>query len=277
MRRTGVILVVAAVICVGSALAGIWATREFAQAREDKTGQKPVPSQGIKFQTNERIKQLQAEYDRAVQEEMKSGTKEYNERLKTYFLTGKSKERIDSIAEELHEEIVKLQQRPPEQMAEVIKNIRALAENPNLEVKFNGAGGNPYTSTYRQWEEWRASNGFIYFVDPKTNRVCQVQQNPRPASLDELPKVSDKKLSEAEIRRIGFRWLEQHVPNFEWVKANYQFTSMSCEGFYKVYEYRWEAPQKPEGEEMKPFVQVSFAQDGTFLGFIDTRPLYGIE
>jgi len=52
---------------------------------------------------------------------------------------------------------------------------------------------------------------------------------------------------------------------------------MFCEGLYSVYEYRWEAPQNPEGEQMKPFVQVSFAQDGTFVGFNDTRPLYGIK
>ena len=277
MRRTGFILVVAAVICVGAALAGIWATREFAQAREHKMQQEPVPSQGIQFQTNERIKQLQAEFERAVREEMKSGTKEYNEKLKQYFLVGKSKKRVDAISEKLHEEIVKAQARPPEQMALAVKNIRAIAGDPNLEVKFEGAGGNPYTTKYRQWEEWRGNNEMIYFVDPKTNRVCQVQQNPQPVDLSKLPKVSDKKLGEKEISRIANQWLLQHVPNFELVKANYRFTLTPPPEGCNSYLFRWEAPQKPEGEEMKPFVQVEVGQDGRIVSFNDTRPLYGIE
>lgn len=218
--------------------------------------------------TNERIEALRAELDSVAQYESAYGCMTFGKNKQPEFC-GESKARVDALHDQLVAELHKLEQRSPEAVAEVTAKIRELAGKPSLNVTFEGTSANPYTNAVKRIEQYRDEQGFEYWVNPTNNAVVQFG----PGSDKPIRFAEKGDLSVAELQQKAEAYLAQHVADFGKVKADYDFRQMSKPGNVS-YAFRWEAKSKPEGEDMKPFVQVVLSPIGEVMSFNDVRSLY---
>lgn len=256
----------------GCFFVGFAAVGGFAAA-EDRPALPPVETDlPDHLPRSERLDALIAKLERAQQEELRNGCVRNNGPGGRPVFCGASRDRLDTIHREISEEIDRLQRPDDAAYQEAIRNIRIAVGDPQAEVTFEGSGGNPYTATRRLWEEYRVPEAnMIFFVDAPTRLIAHMQP-----ILDSKVAVTDQQLSETELQAIAEAFLARVVPNFERVREEYDFRVKSKKGRHKNYFLRWERHEALEGEPVKPFVQVTVAQDGTIPTFTNTLPLYGI-
>lgn len=268
MAKTSSLLkVIVVVVGLGlGILGGIWLVQRSPGPIQAGVNDQPTP-EGDR-PTNPTVEALKAELERVTQEELTTGCVEWDPRLEQRILCGESQARVDAVHQRLIEEIRKLEQREPEAMAAAIANIRALAEDSSLEVTFNGTSVNPYTTAHRRMEDYRDSRGMEYFVDPTTNAVFQFGPGPN----SQVPYHASPRLSLDELGQKAEAFLTEHVPNFAQIKETFVYQEHSKGG--RAFVFRWEAPTKPAGEEMVPFVQVVLSPRGEVMSFNNTPILY---
>lgn len=217
--------------------------------------------------TNPTIEALKAELERATQEELTKGCVERDSRTGQPVLCGSSKERVEAIHARLVEETLKAEQREPEAVARVIARIRAMREDPSLEVSFQGTSGNPYLATSRRMEIYQDSRGMMYFVDPATDEVFQF--GPGPNSKVEF--CLSPKLGVDELRQRAESFLGKNIPDFQQIQKDWVYSESAKGG--TSYLFRWEAPAASAGEEVQPFVQVVLSPCGEIMSFNSTHNL----
>lgn len=219
--------------------------------------------------TNEKIESLKADLDKVAQYEMEYGCTTTDKFGRKEFC-GESKQKVDALHDQLATEVRKLQERDPAAVAAVVSNIRQLTGDSNLAVEFNSSAANPYTvDSQVRIEQYRDSKGFVYLVNPATNKV--VQMGPGPDSKIQF--AAAPRLSTDELRNKAEAFLEQKVEDFDQIKISYSSKEMSKPGNMS-YAFRWEAKSVPQGEELAPFVQVVLSPAGDVMSFNDTRSLY---
>ena len=219
--------------------------------------------------TNEKIETLKADLDKVAQYELAYGCTKTDEFGRKEFC-GESKQKVDALHDQLAAEVRELQERDPASVSAVVSNIWELAGDSNLAVEFNSSAANPYTVDNQvRIEQYRDSKGFVYLVNPTTNKV--VQMGPGPDSKIQF--AVTPRLSTDDLRSKAEAFLEEKVEGFDQLKAIYSSREMSKPGNVS-YAFRWEAKSVPKGEEMAPFVQVVLSPAGDVMSFNDTRSLY---
>jgi len=223
--------------------------------------------------TNPTIEALKAELERVTQEELTTGCVEWDPRLEQRILCGESQVRVDAVHERLVEEIRKLEQREPEAMAAAIANIRTLAEDASLEVRFEGSSANPYNNRKRI-EFYVDEKGVAYWINLENNEIVNVD-----FSGSRVPIRVTPRLGQEELRAIAEGFLAEHVSNFEQFKAEYQHRILDCREGEDFCTFRWEKDKAAYTvkNEMPPFVQVIVSVAGEIAGFTNTQSLYEEE
>ena len=121
------------------------------------------PESVVGYSANPTLEALKAELERVTQEELAKGCVRWDSTTNQQVPCGSSKERVEAIHARLVEETLKAEQREPEAVARVSARIRALREDPSLEVFFQGTSANPYLATSRRMEiyqdDWRQPGG----------------------------------------------------------------------------------------------------------------------
>ena len=221
--------------------------------------------------TNAAIESIRAELDSVTQYESAYGCLTFGRGGQSEFC-GASKERVGTLENKLTEEVHKLELsgRSSEALAQVKSNIESLAER-KANVTFEGTSANPYTNAVKRIEQWQDDKGFLYIVDPVNNNV--VQFGPGPGSKIPFERDGSKSLPKAELQAKAEEYLAKHVADFDSVKANFSFRTMSKPGSVS-YAFRWEAKSKPQGEDVTPFVQIVLSPAGEVMSFNDVRSLY---
>lgn len=221
--------------------------------------------------TNEEIERLKKELDETANYEASYGCMTFGVFGDPEFC-GESKEKIDALHSELVDAVreLELSKRSDQDIASV-KIAITQATGAAGELVFEGTSANPYTNTVKRIEQWSDARGFFYIVDPSTNGI--VQFGPGPNSTMVFERDGGKSLSEDALQKTADDFLASQVKDFETVKAEYQFTSMSKPG-NATHAFRWESKSVPEGEAMAPFVQVVLSPIGEIMSFADTRSLY---
>ena len=180
-------------------------------------------------------------------------------------LCGDSRKRLDSLLAEYETARSREEARSPEVMKAVTANIRTMSENPLTELVFQGTFDNPYTEVIpKQVEYYKDNRGIIYLVDPATHAIVQF--------TDESVNDSSNPLSEDQLRARTETYLSKYVTDFTEMKKTYNYVEASRSATVVV--FRWNAPERVNGEQRLPFVQVKLAPSGKLIGFNDTRILY---
>lgn len=221
--------------------------------------------------TNAAIESIKAELNSITQYETAYGCLTFGRFGQSEFC-GVSKERVEALENKLTEEVhaLELSHRSSEALARVRDNIEALSER-KVEITFEGTSVNPYTNTVKRIEHWRDDKGFLYLVDPANNGV--VQFGPAPGSKIPFERDGSKSISEVELHAKAEAYLSKHVADFDSVKANFSFRTMSKPGGVS-HAFRWEAESTPIGEDVAPFVQIVLSPVGEVMSFNDVRSLY---
>lgn len=219
--------------------------------------------------TNEKIESLKTDLDKVAQYELAYGCTTTNQFGRKEFC-GESKQKVNALHDQLAAEVRKLQERDSASVAAVVSNIRILTGDSNLSVTFDSSAANPYTvGSSQRIEQYRDSKGFVYLVNPATNKV--IQMGPGPDSKIQF--AAEPRLSLDQLRSKAAAFLKEKAEGFDQVKASYSRREMSKPG-NASYAFRWEAKSIPAGEEMAPFVQVVLSPSGEVMSFNDTRSLY---
>lgn len=219
--------------------------------------------------TNEKVEALKADLDKIAQYELAYGCTTTDKFGRKEFC-GESKQKVDSLHAQLAAEVRKIQQRDPAAVAAVVSNIRVLTGDSNLAVEFDSSAANPYTvGNLLRIEQYRDAKGFVYLVNPATNKV--VQMGPGPDSKIQF--AASPRLTTDQLRGKAQNFLAGKVDGFDQVKSDFSYREMSKPGNMS-YAFRWEARSVPAGEEMAPFVQVVLSPAGEVMSFNDTRSLY---
>ncbi len=219
--------------------------------------------------TNETIEKLRKELDAVAEYELAYGCHERDAKTDQVVLCGASKERVNALHGQLVAEVLKAEARSPEKMETVKNHIRGMAGKTQLALEFLGTSANPYTMTGKRMEQYQAEDGMQYWVDPTTDAV--VQFGPAGAVQPEFSFVPAR--SVAELKAIAEGYLTVNVPDFSAVQKDFKFRKTE-KGNGEVIAFRWEAPTKPDSEEMSAFVQVVVSSGGDIMSFNDTRSLY---
>jgi hypothetical protein len=219
--------------------------------------------------TSEKVEALKIDLDKTAQYELAYGCTTADKFGRKEFC-GESKQKVDALHAQLVAEVRKLEERDPAAVATVVANIQALAGDSNLAVEFDSTASNPYTANDAvRIEQYRDAKGFMYLVNPSTNKV--IQMGPGPGSKIEF--AATPKLTLEELRSKAESFLAGKVEDFDTVKAGFSYREMSKPGNMS-YAFRWEAKSIPADEELKPFVQVVLSPAGEVMSFNDTRSLY---
>ncbi|WP_376791297.1 hypothetical protein [Thermoflexus sp.] len=213
------------------------------------------------------IEALKAELERATQEELTKGCVERDPQTGEPVLCGSSKARVEAIHARLVEETLKVEQREPEAVARVIARIRALREDPSLEVFFQGTSANPYLDASHHVEIYQDDRGMMYFVDPATDEVFQF--GPGPNSQVEF--CSSPSLDVDKLRQRAESFLGKNIPGFQQIQENWTYLESAKGGTSFI--FRWEAPGASAGEEIQPVVQVVLYPCGEIKSFLNTSSL----
>jgi hypothetical protein len=221
--------------------------------------------------TNAKIEKLKAELEQTKEYEKAYGCVENtvgNEKI----LCGVSKERVDRVYDQLMWEIKNSQKRGDDQMAKVKAAIRAIKEDPLLEVDFNSNFANPFTEkNQKRIESYKDTKGFEYWVDPTNNSIVQFG----PGGNSKVTFRENPKLSQKQLRDRVEKYLEKNIQDFASVQKTYVFeTGSKGDAADMTYAFRWNAPAPVNGEDMAPFVQVVVSSAGDIKSFSDTRSLY---
>ncbi|WP_376792360.1 hypothetical protein [Thermoflexus sp.] len=262
MRRPGLSVMFAALAAGLSLIAGlgIWSVlnRSAPAARPESVAGRPA---------HPTIEALKAELERATQEELAKGCVERDSKTGQPVLCGSSKARVEAIHARLVEETLKAEQREPEAVARVIARIRALREDPSLEVFFQGTSANPYLDASRRVEIYQDNRGMMYFVDPTTDEVFQFGPGPN----SEVEFCLRSQLGVDELRQRAESFLSKNIPGFQQIQENWTYSESAKGGTSFI--FRWEAPGASAGEEIQPVVQVVLSLCGEIRSFLNTSSL----
>ncbi len=180
-------------------------------------------------------------------------------------LCGDSRKRLDSLLAEYEAAKDREEARSSEVLKIVTANVRAMSENPSAEIIFQGTFDNPYTDVIpKKVEYYKDNRGIIYMVDPTTHAIVQF--------TDESVNDSSNPLSEDQLKARAETYLSKYVPDFREMKKTYKYVELSKNATVRV--FRWNAPERVNGEQRLPFVQIKLAPSGKLIGFNDTRILY---
>lgn len=225
------------------------------------------PARVSGYPTNPTVEALKAELEKATQEELAKGCVERGSKTGQPVFCGSSKGRVEAIHARLVEETLKAEQREPETVARVIARIRALREDPSLEVFFQGTSENPYLVTSHRMEIYQDDRGMMYFVNPATDEVFQF--GPGPNSQVEF--CLSPSLDVDKLRQRAESFLSKNLPGFQQIQENWAYSESAKGGTSFI--FRWEAPGASAGEKMQPFVQVVLAPCGEIMSFTNTSNL----
>jgi len=171
-----------------------------------------------------------------------------------------------SAENELTDKIRAEEIRSPEEIKIVESNIRAITNNPDLELSFKSRVSNPYTNVIvHKVEYYEDEKGTQYIIDSETNKVVAFTYN------DHFVVEDKNKLPNETLKAKAEALLSKNVENFAEVKDNFKLEEGSKGDMYVL---RYDAKDKVTGEDMLPFVQVKLATDGRLIGFSDIRNLY---
>ncbi len=254
------------VMILGMIVGGIWGMML-------TIGQQSTAAQPKEFvagsETNERIEQLKSELEKTAQYEMVYGCTE-NDQLGQKVFCGASKTKIDKLGQEIQNEILKQTKRSDRDIAEVKSKIKKIREDNSLTFEFQGKFTNPYTEkNNKKVEYYKDNKGIEYSVDPTTNEVIEFTD-------DSIREAKVKNIDMAGLRAKAEAYLQKNVADFDRVKKTFTFEGGGkgdSQGDSMI-AFRWNAPEKVNGEEMVPFVMIKLSPSGKIIGFSDTRSLY---
>lgn len=168
---------------------------------------------------------------------------------------------------------MELRAKSPETIAKATANIKDLAENQTLKVELKDIIDNPYSNNGRNVDIYEDNTGMEYLVDPAYFDI--VQMGPAQGSSGNYR--MKPQLTKDQLRKKAEAFLAKHVSDFDQVKnsGDYSYTETSKDG--KMLAVRWDYKNKPEGEEMTPFVQVVLSPAGDVMSFNDTRSIYFVK
>ena len=272
MRGLPLIIVALAGLLMGMAAASAYASRPNESTALARNVAAPAPGVALGPHTNDRIEALKAELVRVTEYERAYGCHQLG-RFGQVELCGASKARVDGLHEQIVRELRALEQRDADAIDQVTKRIRELTGDPTRTVTFHGTSSNPYTNSGKRIEHYRDAQGLEFWIDPRGNNGNNVvvQFGPGPNATIEFARSGT--LTVAELRQRAEQFLHRHVDGFEGVQARYTYRQTAKPGG-SSYAFRWEASNRPAGEDLAPFVQAVLSPAGEVMSFSDTRTLY---
>ena len=112
------------------------------------------------------VEALQAQIEQTAQNELANGCVEKDEIGRSIFC-GSSKEKMDALNTQIMAAIRAEKIRSADQVAIAESNIRAMAENPSLDLRFDTAVSNPYTEKSDvKVEYYKDAQDTMYMVNP---------------------------------------------------------------------------------------------------------------
>ncbi len=165
---------------------------------------------------------------------------------------------------------LQIQNKDPQAIATATANIKDIREDQSLQITLWDIRDNLYSSNGKNVDVYRDDKGMEYSVDPASNKV--VQFAPAQGSADAY-RVKPE-LTQTRLKQIGYQFLAKHVSDFEQIKNSSDFTYTETSKDGKQAAFQWVLKNKPQGEDMAPFVQVVISPAGDIMGFNDTRSLY---
>lgn len=224
-------------------------------------------SSGLDLPTNPTVEALTAEMERVTQQEMESGCVEWSDRLQQDILCGESRAKVEALQKQLTEEIRKLQWPGAEAVAAAVANIRAVAEDPSLQVMFDGTSRNPYMNDHSRVEIYLDSRGMLYLVNPANHEILQFG----PAGNSTIEWRQSPRLDHAALRQVAESFLSEHVTAFSKVKEQFIYEE-SSKGEVS-YSFRWRSPlMSTKGDWASVSVVVS--PGGEIMSFVNTLSLF---
>lgn len=213
--------------------------------------------------TQEKIDQLLADYDAALDYELQYGetivvTDPVDGEMK--LLTGSSQEKMDALWDDVDRQIEELLARPTEERANAVQLIQSLSIDTG-NVTYLDVDRTLYNQT-SQLERYQTDN-FIYSIDIQTNQIIEIVPIDTGDSAGE-----SYSLSQAE--------LEQKAKDIIYKVTNGLNVSLLTPSFGDkqgiTFFFRWEDRSKTLNDGMVPFIQVGLSSEGKLLNFVNTLP-----